>query len=227
MKKCDWKKVKRRSLSLSEWQCGKCSKIGYGSHEKPPVNCLQTSFGVGIASNRINRQNIIEKITASKLGNLSLSFVFFISLIVIVTAFSQFKCTIYSIFNYESTVCSSVDLINDIYADDFADGLVETDAVTNLCTGVEYVDYEDVNEYLKMLRSEMQFLDNAISTSHQKYAENYSVADKMSAERKEFFNEKIAKCFGGDDGRKLVREVARMQRFVEEKKKALYDLAYK
>lgn len=42
---CNWKKVKFKSFSQSEWQCLTCGETGYASHEKPPVNCVKIKFG--------------------------------------------------------------------------------------------------------------------------------------------------------------------------------------
>jgi hypothetical protein len=47
---------------------------------------------------------------------------------------------------FESAVCNSVDLVDDIYESDTSEGLRETDANTKLCKGIDLVDYADVEE---------------------------------------------------------------------------------
>ena len=226
MKKCEWKKLKRRSLSLSEWQCLKCGKIGYASHDKPPINCLRTIFGVNVNSSAGSNTNLLNKITRTKAGGYSLSFVIVGLLIVGLAVFSQFKCNLYVFVGYKSAVCSSVDLVTDIYESDTSEGLRETDANTDLCNGFDYVDYEDVEEYFDMLRSEIALLDDAIKGSPQNYKQSYSRFLEMNKSRKAFADKKIYKCFGGDEGNKLALEVTRMQNYIFDKGKTLYDLSY-
>ena len=226
MKKCEWKKLKRRSLSLSEWQCLKCGKIGYASHDKPPVNCLRIIFGVNYNSSTGSNTNLLNKITRTKVGGYSLSFVIVGFLIVALAIFSQFKCNLYVLVGVESAVCNSLDLVDDIYENDASEGLLETDASTNLCNGFDYVDYEDVEEYFDMMRSEIALLDDAIKGSPQNYKQSYSRFEEMKKSRRAFADKKIYKCFGGDEGNKLALEVTRMQNYIRDKGKTLYDLSY-
>ena len=77
-----------------------------------------------------------------------------------------------------------------------------------------------------MLRSEIALLDEAIKGSPQNYKQSYSRVLKMYGSRKAFFDKKIDKCFGGDEGNKLALEVTRMQNYIFDKRKTLYDLSY-
>ena len=226
MKNCDWKKLKRKSLSLSEWQCLKCGEIGYASHDKPPVNCLKTILGVNFNSSTGSNTNLLNKITRTKVGGYSLSFVTVGFLIVGLAIFSQYKCNLYVLVGFESAVCNSVDLVDEIYERDTSEGLRETDANTNLCNGFDYVDYEDVEAYFDMLRSEIALLDGAIKGSPQNYKQSYRRFLEMSKGRRAFFDKKINKCFGGGEGNKLALEVTRMQNYVSDKGQTLYDLSH-
>lgn len=223
MKNCDWKKLKRKSFSLSEWQCLKCGEIGYASHDKPPVNCLRTISGVSYSSSTGSNTNLLNKITRTNVGAYSLSFVIFGFLIVGLVIFSQFKCNLYAFVGSESAVCNSADLVDDIYESDTSEGLRETDANTHLCNGIDYVDYEDLEEYFDMLRSEIAILDDAIKGSPQNYNRNYIRFIEMRKTSRVFFNEKIAKCFLGE-GKILALEVDRMHNYIDDKAKTLRDL---
>ena len=227
MKKCEWKKVTRKSLSLSEWQCLKCGRTGYASHEKPPVNCLKPSFGINVNSSRSKSPKWIGKITETKVGGYSLSFLIVACFVVILAAFSQFKCDIYALIDFDSAVCASVSAVDDVYESEAADGLKDTLATTQVYDGVEYVDYADVEKYIDMLQSEIVFLDNAIDGSPLKYQQNYTKFYDMSETSRAYFIAKIEKCFGGDRGNELALEVTRLQNFVSDKADRLYDLAYK
>jgi len=227
MKKCEWKKVKLKTISLSEWQCTRCGKTGYASHEKPPVNCLQPNFGFSFNHQLKSKNKLFDKFTSSKEGGYSLSFLIVILLIVFLTAISHYKCNFYQIIDFSTAECRSASTVDEIYKEDFADGLSEVDGNANLCEGIEYVDYSDVEKYFGMLRNQMDYLDYALNDNEQKYSESHKIAYDMNAKREVFFNEKIKKCFGGDKGHELVIEVSRMQNFVSEKMKQLHELAYK
>jgi len=226
MKNCDWKKLKRKSRSLSEWQCLKCGEIGYASHDKPPVNCLRINFGVNYNSSTGSSTNLLNKITRTKVGGYSLSFVIVGFLIVALAIFSQFKCNLYVLVGVERAVCNSLDLVDDIYESDISEGLRETDAINDFCNGFDYVDYEDVEEYFDMLRSEIVLLDDAINGSPQNYKQSYRKFLEMNKSRRAFADKKIDKCFGGDEGNKLALEVTRMQNYIGDKGKTLWDLSY-
>lgn len=78
-KKCQWQKIRRRSLSLSEWKCETCQETGFGSHSKPPNNCISETLWGGVREN--NKPSTLRRI---KLGELVFQCIvvifFFISL---------------------------------------------------------------------------------------------------------------------------------------------------
>ena len=227
MKSCKWKKVKFKTSSLSEWACETCGQIGYASHEKPPVTCLRPGFGSNFKSSKKGSASKLERFGVSKLGRHGFSVPLVFCLIAPFVIFSHFKCDIYFLLGFESSICSSIDLVDEIYKDNASDGLSETDAKTNVCTSFDYVDYADVEEYLGMLRQENAFLESAISDSVQEYRRSYDTYLELADKRLAYFKEKIEKCFGGDRGEVLSLEVARMNNYVHEKSTILYDLAFK
>ncbi len=228
MGSCKWKKVKFKSFSLSEWKCETCGETGFSAHEKPPVNCLRRVFGLNINGYGNTRKSRLNKFTTIRVGGYNLSSLLVLSIIALLVAFSHFKCSVYILLGVESSVCSSVDLVYDIYNDDAANGLRQTEANSEFCSGFDYVDYADVNEYLGMLRREIEFLDNAIDRKLSEYQKAYSDYLLMWEIRSGFYEEKIGdKCFGGDDGHALALEVSRMDKFVGERAEILYNMTKK
>jgi hypothetical protein len=222
-----WKKVKFKSFSQSEWQCLTCGETSYAPHGKSPVNCLRRVFGVNIRQREDSKKSRFNKITALKFGGYGLSVFLVVFFIALLVAFSHFKCRIYLLVGIESSVCISVALIDEIYNDDAAEGLRQTDASNDICSGFDYVDYADVEEYLGMLRREIQFLDNAIDGKSQEYQKAYSDYYLMSEIHNGFYKGKIDKCFAGDDGSRLSLEVTRLHNFAGDKARILYELAQK
>lgn len=227
MSSCEWKKVKFKSFSLSEWKCETCGETGFSANEKPPVNCLRRVFGLNIKGYGNTRNSRLKKITTIRVGGYNLSSLLVFSIIALLVAISHFKCSVYMLLGVESSVCISVALVDDIYNDDAAEGLRQTDASNDICSGFDYVDYADVEEYLGMLRREIQFLDNAIDSKSQEYQKAYSDYYLMFEIRNGFYKDKIDKCFAGDDGSKLSLEVTRLQNFAGDKAGILYELAQK
>lgn len=225
MADCKWNKVRFKSFSQSEWHCATCGETGYGPHEKPPANCLRRVFGIKARYNENARKGRLDKITAIKLGGNGLPIFIVIPFIALLVAFSYFKCNIDSLIGFGSSVCSSVDLVDEMYNNEAARGLRETDATTELCDGFDNVDYADVEEYIGMLRREIELLDNAINGSSREYQEEYSSYLLMWDIHRGFYDDKIDKCFDGDDGNRLALEVTRMHNFISEKADTLYNLS--
>jgi hypothetical protein len=221
---CKWKKVKFKSFSLSEWKCETCGETGFSRHEKPPVNCLRRVFGLNIKGYGNTRNSRLKKITTIRVGGYNLSSLLVFSIIALLVAISHFKCSVYMLLGVESSVCISVALVDEIYNDDAAEGLRQTDASNDICSGFDYVIYSDVEKYLGMLRREIELLEHAIHGSPQEYQQEYRAYQLMWKIHRDFFDDKIDKCFGGDDGSKLSLEVSRMHNFIAEKADTLYDL---
>ena len=224
---CKWKKVKFKSFSQSEWQCLTCGETGYASHEKPPLNCVKIKFGKSFSSNRSSFFKKIRDIFSLKVGTHSFTFVVFIILVVLLLSFYKFKCNLYFLVGFESSVCASLDLVDQVHDQDYADGLGDTEGKTNICDKNENVDYSDVEEYMRMMKAQMKFLDGAFKGDPDQFVRNYALVYDMDEENEAFFVSKIDKCFGGDNGDRLASEVSRMNKFISEKMKSLYDLAYR
>lgn len=232
MADCKWNKVRFKSFSLSEWRCATCGETGYAPHERPPANCLRRVFGIKARYKENESKRLFDKIKAIKVGSNGLPLFLVVPFIVLLAALLHFQCNIYSLIGFANSVCNSIDLVDEIYNNDAADGLRETDGKPGICSASplienNYIDYADVEEYLGMLRKEIELLDNAINGSSQEYEEGYSSFLIIYKIRDDFFHDKLyKKCYGGADNWRIATEIEKMRKFILAKADTLYNLSY-
>ena len=180
-----------------------------------------------LAEKKRKRKIMVDRLLSTKIGYYSLSALLLGVLFVCLATFFQFKCNIYNYLNIgsDNTVCSSMDIIKGMHNKSYSEELLATPNNTNFCDGVSYVDYDDVKLYLEMSDKLMDLLNLAIKGDSVKYYELYLDAHAKNYKRREFFKEKIFKCFGGDKAIILAGEVGRRNTFIHKKMKELKNLA--
>lgn len=218
-KKCKWQKVRRRSLSLSEWKCDTCHETGFSDHRKPPTNCVANATRSG---SPVKKYSTVPSRTTEQSHALRFLLVAFMILTVGYAAYERFGCGISQLLGIESGICSSADHISRL-EERFGREYTATEAITEFCDGTSSVDYFDAASYLEQATDLIVRVDNILQSRMPPDRKNIEAITETNRRLINFYNDHIAeKCFRGERGPELAQEITRANNFLEEKLNELY-----